>query len=197
MNDGVEQSGYPNIPGERGIDFSKFGFGEFEFTTASGATLVGERQDGYLSVHDDTHEMTAEVKGYGTLELRLFTKDIVIDPEKGSVRADTKHPDMFASYFIEVALNDFEGQGVEINEVRNMWYSGTDTYSKYMKVLGETGSRVEAAKANLFKPLVSRGFTHITDDKIREIVYPNSPDSNNVIATFTREKTPQEVAKAA
>lgn len=198
MDQGVEQSGYPNISGEYGIDFSKFGFGKFEFTTASGRKLNGERQGGFLSVRDDSHEMTAEVKGsYGTLELRLFTKDMIDDPEKGRIRTSTKHPDMFASYFLEVALNDFEKRGVEVNEVRDMWYAGTDTYNKYQKVLEETGSKVEAAKANMFKPLIKRGFTHITEDNIREIVYPNSPEANNIVAIFRREEVPQEAAVAA
>ncbi len=197
MTEGLEQAGYPNIPGEYGIDFSKFKFGTFELTTASGAKLTGESQDGYLSVRDDTHEMTAEVKGYGTLEFRLFTKDLIDDPEKGKVRADTKHPDMYASYFMEVALRNFEKQGIEINEIRDMWYAGTDTYQKYNDVLKETGSRVEAAKANLRKPLIARGFTHIADGDIREITYPNSPHGNNVIAVFRREEVSLEDAIAA
>jgi hypothetical protein len=197
MTEGLEQAGYPNIPGEYGIDFSKVKFGNFELTTASGATLIGESQDGYLSLRDGVHEMTAEVKGYGTLEFRLFTKGLIDDPEKGKIRAGDKHPDMYASYFLEVALRNFEKQGVEINEVRDMWYAGTDTYEKYQRVLAETGNRVDAAKSNMFKPLIDRGFTHITEDDIREIVYPNSPNANNVVAVFRREQVAPEKAIAA
>lgn len=180
MNNAIEQNGYPHIPGEYGIDFSQLK-GVGLLATDSGKTLRYEVGEGYISLKDTNHEMTAKLED-GFFSCRLYTKDR---------DSSERHPDMYASYFLEVALSHFEKRGLEIEEFRDIWTQGTDTYDKFYRILEETGSAVEAAKSNLPKPLVNRGFTKIVEPDINQIKYPYNPNANCVYARFTKAEASQ------
>lgn len=184
MDDMIEQQGYPHIPGERGIDFSQLKRSG-QIVTDSGSLLEYEHDDGFISLRDKTHEMTAKLDD-GIFSCRLFTKDR---------KSGERHPDLYASYFLEVALSHFEKKGFEIEEFRDIWTKGTDTYDRFYKVLDETGSVVDAAVSNLLKPLRDRGFISISENDVNQITYPDNPSANCVYARFKREE--RSVASAA
>lgn len=173
----MDQKDYPNEPGVGGIDFSNLKTGEI--ISASGARIQAEVGYGFISLKDKDKELTAEVDDDGNLKLRAFTKD----RETG-----IKHPDLYATKFIELALSHFEKQGIRITAFKDRWNEDTDNFEKFHDVLNRTGSKIEAALSNLPMPLIKRGFTDISDEDILVGNYkaPDSQQPSFVVATFQK-----------
>ena len=183
MNEKIEQKEYPLERGVKGIDFSNITSGHF--VSESGAELETRKGYGYMSIVDrkKNFELSAEVES-GILKVRVYTKDRI---------TGERHPDMYASKFVDVALSYFENQGVVIDEFRGIWTAGTDTYDKFMDEYKKTGSLTQAAASNLWEPINRRGLNRISDSDIRVVEYPD-PTMNCVYATFRRSEVSKKLA---
>jgi hypothetical protein len=191
----MEKLRYPYEPGKAGIPFeeifqySKNGRENGIIVGGSGRKIKFEIKESFLEVCDPEFPdriMGASVKRHGVATFKLQTK--VSELDEYLEFPWEKHPDMFAKYFVPVALEHFKNMGIEVNICRGIWSRGSDNYATYVDELKRSRDQVKAAKNTWSgKRFAECGFSEICE---RDIRY-NTLEDDPIQADFHRTLNPR------
>lgn len=179
----VEQEEYPYVKGSHGIPFSvlKETGGKEVIISGSGKILLCTASSDLLEVSDFDDKnlyLQAHLSTDGLLTMALRTHSAV-NPEE-------KHPDMFASRFIELIFRYFANRGREIECFLAQWGTNSDNYSQFMDVFQRSNDKVLAAKSTWSGEIIAKhGLTEIRPEDI----LVSEIGGSHITALFGRTKT--------
>jgi len=156
---------YPYLLGKKGICFAKIdetiGIKTVGSFTESGRHIEARLQPYGIQICDYStlplalfrgSELASSVSDLGVVSFSLFT----------SLCGIFHHPDMYASYFVNMSLSFFESNGYETKEWQDVWYPYSVNYARYIRARRKGLSEIESAeqtwsgrmaRLNKFKPV--------------------------------------------
>ncbi len=161
----VEQSGYPYVEGRYGVQFHAMQEGEaINILGGSGRILKYNLFPEEIRVYDpdidSPTELFANVSD-GMIRFSLF-------PRLTTSEESPYHPDLFASKFMDVAINYFRDVGIQITGCIADWYLGTNQ-QQYWRMREEGYDREHSANSTwMGKKLIEKGFKPVSDEDIFE-----------------------------
>jgi len=168
----IEAPRYPFIPGERGFPLEALLQSGWStpITTESNNRLYMYQAERKIAIHDlgYCYRLMAEVDpNTDILQLNVQT----LNPKV----SDKRHPDLYASKFVEVAVDYFRSQGIHIKHFLGEWKEGGVNYFQFFENLKKTGDPIPSARQTWTGHVIGRvGFTKIPEDSIvieNKVVY--------------------------